>query len=656
MRNCVKCRVPHRVAPGEEFAEIARMMRGTEFAAAGLAISRPTTVTPMAEFGPCEAIEHTPRMQVAWSGARDFDAGRRPVISGRASLVIDRNYALASLAPSRSVECPPDPGSCSERGVPDGEWFVDPVPCLERQPALGVSLWPGGVVPYAFDPWMQRVPGDYARNVVREGLARWMDAMDGVIEFVEFEPPAPGRAIDREVMHYVQVTLHPGPGSSADIGAQIGRDAGEGPQYARFSIRVLLPEVVSAFPRDQAIGSVVHEFGHAIGLRHEHKRPDRDRWLRSIPTAVVRTFGRANVERQAVPPLPPGVVWPFPDNVLLGAQSSINLTIPVLQDYAYGSIMNYAGVATESLAIPGGGTMVTSYAIVAPTGNQVSVGSPDNHPSVNDLSQVAQLYYRERRPSWGLFQTLDSFPDDPLALPSPMLDLAAESPAVFPRSSPAVVLHPERGPCVLVRGSDNLLYLSYVVSVDGVARVVRWVPVADADDVGSDPAATASGDDSMDVLYVRASNGRLRHVRFAGEDVVEVSDVPDTGDQRGPRGLPEIQRGVGDPKFGNPYLGPGLVAVARGELLAFCTSGRDLYTAVFDGRGWGAWKAMGVRVEARTKPSVSAARDGAIVLGYGANNLSALVATVDRRGRAANWVNIGRDLTSGPAVLAGDQG
>jgi Astacin (Peptidase family M12A) len=99
-------------------------------------------------------------------------------------------------------------------------------------------------------------------------------------------------------------------------------------------------------------GNIMHEMGHALGLIHEHTRPDRDRFI---------TINTANIK--------PGFEYDF----------DIPADSQAIGVYDYGSIMHYPANAISN----GMGPTIT-----APTG--VSIGQR-SRPSAGDVSGVMEL-------------------------------------------------------------------------------------------------------------------------------------------------------------------------------------------------------------------------------------------------------------------------
>jgi astacin len=115
----------------------------------------------------------------------------------------------------------------------------------------GVSLWPGGVIPYVFDP---NVDFD-RRTAMREAMAEW-EAASGV-EFV------PGIGSPNHI--YIQ-------------DATFNASEGVGMAGGRHDIWI--------YNWDHKF-IMAHELGHALGYWHEQSRTDRDTACNGFPCVVI---------------------------------------------------------------------------------------------------------------------------------------------------------------------------------------------------------------------------------------------------------------------------------------------------------------------------------------------------------------------------------
>ncbi len=146
-----------------------------------------------------------------------------------------------------------------------------------------VDRWPDGVVPYQFDEDITPLSKQRSTDAIEHWTSRTG------IKFVE-------RTADNETMYPDFVNFEPSAGCASWVG-RIGQ-----------SQAIWVSDNCTT-------GSIIHEIGHAIGLFHEHTRPDRDNFI--------------------------SVNW---DNIVNGKSFNfdvLNAGIEQLGDYDYGSIMHY---------------------------------------------------------------------------------------------------------------------------------------------------------------------------------------------------------------------------------------------------------------------------------------------------------------------------
>lgn len=143
-------------------------------------------------------------------------------------------------------------------------------------------LWPNRTIFYAVDPAF-RVPDRLATAV-----AHWHSKTS-----IRFVP----RTAEPDFVHVVRE-----PGAAL---CDVGRRGGE--QFLKLG-------------DDPALGSIIHELGHAVGLWHEHCRTDRDQWVTIDPESI--KDGREG---------------DFEIDLICGEVTATR----ILGDYDYGSIQHY---------------------------------------------------------------------------------------------------------------------------------------------------------------------------------------------------------------------------------------------------------------------------------------------------------------------------
>ena len=107
--------------------------------------------------------------------------------------------------------------------------------------------WPDGIVPFEFPD----SASDIQRQNVRAAIKHWMDNTS--MKFVE-------RTTDNESSYPNFLRFDAGNGCASFVGMQGGEQS------------VMISDACT-------IGSIIHEIGHAVGLFHEHTRPDRDSYV-----------------------------------------------------------------------------------------------------------------------------------------------------------------------------------------------------------------------------------------------------------------------------------------------------------------------------------------------------------------------------------------
>ncbi|KAL5331439.1 hypothetical protein ACEPPN_000969 [Leptodophora sp. 'Broadleaf-Isolate-01'] len=123
-----------------------------------------------------------------------------------------------------------------------------------------------------------------------------------------------------------------------------------------------------------------HEFGHILGLRHEHQRPDRERYVHySCQDLNPSCINGAT--------MPPGSTCCSPVANCCGFASNFEIITDPFSDssgiYDANSIMHYI---ENAFAIPGTETLISvNTAIVVPK-------NPPTNPSAVDFNRICKLY------------------------------------------------------------------------------------------------------------------------------------------------------------------------------------------------------------------------------------------------------------------------
>ena len=158
-------------------------------------------------------------------------------------------------------------------------------------------LWPDGVIPYVIEPGFT----DKGLSNIGEAIRAWNS--NTVVTLVQ-------RTTESDYVRFLPRGLRSGePYCRADL----GRKGGEQSIWLRS-------------PDGCPVDSTIHEIGHAVGLRHEHQRHDRDRY---VTVSDAKSYG---------------------DN-----GSAYRANAPGRRPYDYSSIMHYRTLETIPLGFPSEG-------------------------------------------------------------------------------------------------------------------------------------------------------------------------------------------------------------------------------------------------------------------------------------------------------------
>jgi hypothetical protein len=129
--------------------------------------------------------------------------------------------------------------------------------------AQGTQPWPRGEVPYQIDKGLLAQAG--AAGTDCTGWTRWREgrARKACQAMAEWQA-ASGVRFVADTRRFDRLAIIPGAGTDAT------------PGHWPLGNRVRIESGAT-------YGSVLHEFGHVLGLMHEHQRPDRDRYLVLAP-------------------------------------------------------------------------------------------------------------------------------------------------------------------------------------------------------------------------------------------------------------------------------------------------------------------------------------------------------------------------------------
>ncbi len=327
-----------------------------------------------------------------------------------------------------------------------------------RRYSIG-SAWPTGIVYYRYDSTV----GAALKGTIQSAIAHyhqrttliWVeDTAQNQPTFVRFTSPSGSTTCQSDIGY---------PGANKVVTTELGNGC-------------------------NSFDTVVHEMGHAIGLRHEHTRADRDNFI-SINTANLRPGKAANFTK-----------WP--------------VTEGLLTDYDFDSVMHYNSTVTDAAFV-----YDTSKPVFTRKDGSLIVAQDGSGLSDGDVRGIQEMYGSEFEPvastvAWSS-NRLDTFVR---GTDGQLFHKAWEGARWYPSASgyealggymvgsPEAVSWGANRIDVFVRGGDRALYHK---AWDGSG----WYPSATGFEnlggsLASHPSAVSSGVNRLDV-FAKGDDGQV---------------------------------------------------------------------------------------------------------------------------------------------------
>ncbi len=139
-----------------------------------------------------------------------------------------------------------------------------PLPAAAAAVMEGTQPWPKGEVPYRIAPSLLKAAGAAGKDCA--GWTKWHQgqAFKACKAMNEWQLSAGIRFVAADRLDTVNIVDGTGKATDGTLGRM--------PMANRVRIEARA-----------SYGSVLHEFGHVLGLMHEHQRPDRDQYLKLAP-------------------------------------------------------------------------------------------------------------------------------------------------------------------------------------------------------------------------------------------------------------------------------------------------------------------------------------------------------------------------------------